>query len=142
MEFATSGEIQRNRINQDTAAALVDNIRTFDERAFESDTTLAQQLVTWMPTSTGKPLGLVLINSEKTCAVCGKTLTIRRDRPASLGIYNDDLGPVPGSHFHKICSSKTCDVTQYYGCYTTGGQSIFNRNWKDLQYSSLTKELT
>ena len=141
VEFATRGKVHRNRIDQDTAAALVENIHEFDERAFESDTILTQQLVTWTPTSTGKPLGLVLITSEKTCAVCGKTPSIRRDRPASITIYDDSLGRVPGSHFHKICSSKTCDVTQYYGYYTTRGQSFFNYNWKSLQYfvsSSLT----
>lgn len=45
VEFATFGKIQRNRIDQDTAAALIDSIGTFDERAFESDTILTQQLV-------------------------------------------------------------------------------------------------
>ena len=36
IEFATAGKIQHNSIDADTAAALVDNIHSFETRAFES----------------------------------------------------------------------------------------------------------
>ena len=48
-----------------------------------------------------RPLGLVLITPEKCCIVCGQKLTLRRDRPASITVYDDNLGPVPGLHFTK-----------------------------------------
>ena len=87
-----------------------------------------------------RPLGLVLITLKKCCIVCGQKLTLRRDRPASITVY-DNLGPVPGSHFHKTFSNRTCNLKQYFGYYTIGSKTIFNANWRDLKYfvsSSLT----
>jgi hypothetical protein len=141
VEFATAGKVQRNSIDSDTAAALIDNVRSFDERAFESDATLVRELLSWTPSMTGKPLGLVLISPVNSCVLCGQRLTLRRDRPASITVYDDNLGPVLGSHFHKICTTKSCKLTQYFGYYTIGSRSIFNDDWKDLTYfvsSSLT----
>ena len=145
VEFATKGKIQRNSINSDTAAALVDNIHSFDERAFESDASLTHELITWTYSKSGshgtRPRGIVLISPEKLCVVCGQNLTLRRDRPSSITIYDDGLGTLPGSHFHKMCTSKTCDLIQYFGYYTTGSKAFFNANWRVLRYfvsSSLT----
>ena len=143
VEFATAGKVQRNLIDPDTAAALMDNIHMFDECAFESDATLTRELLSWKPSMSDarRPLGLILITPEKCCIVCGQKLTLRRDRPASITVYDDNLGPVPGLHFHKTCSNRTCNLTQYFGYYTIGSKTIFNANWRDLKYfvsSSLT----
>ena len=143
VEFATAGKVQRNSIDSDTAAALIDNVRSFDERAFESDAALVRELISWTPSMTGnsKPLGLILISPVSSCVLCGQRLTLRRDRPSSITVYDDSLGPVLGSHFHKICTNNSCKLTQYFGYYTIGSKSIFNDNWKDLAYfvsSSLT----
>ena len=143
VEFATDGKVERNTIDFSTAAALLENIHSFDERAFDTDESLLQQLIGWTP-STGRPLGLVLISPEKYCALCGQALVLRKDRPATIVIYDDRLGPVPGSHFYKTCSSKLCTLTQHYGYYTTGqqpSQVLYNTAWRDLRYfvsSSLT----
>ena len=139
VEFATAGKVQCNSIDSDAVAALVNNIHSFDERAFESDASLTHELISL--TSAGstcgrtRPLGIVLISPEKRCVICGQTLTLRRDRPACITVYDDNLGPAPGSHFHKICTNKMCDLTQYFGYYTTGSKALFNANWRDLEYS-------
>ena len=143
VEFATAGKVERNTIDRDTAAALIENIQSFDARAFHTDESLLQQLIGWTPRP-GKPLGLVLISPEKFCTLCGQALTIRTDRPALIVVYDDHLGPVPGSHFHKDCTNKLCTVTQYYGYYTAGKESSqvsYNTGWETLPYfvsSSLT----
>ena len=136
VEFATAGKVQHNLIDADTVAALMDNIQLFDERAFESDATLTRELVSWKPSMSDarRPLGLVLITPEKSCTICGQKLTLRRDRSASITVYDDNLGPVPGTHFHKICSNRTCNLTPYFGYYTIGSKTIFNANWRDLKY--------
>ena len=140
VEFGTAGRIQRNSIDSDTAAAIVDNIHSFDERAFESDASLTHELIFWTSATSGmaRPLGIVLISPEKCCVICGQTLTLRKDRPACITVYDYNLGPAPGSHF---CTNKTCDLTQYFGYYTTASKTLFNDNWRDLEYfvsSSLT----
>ena len=49
VEFATAGKVQRNSIDSDTAAALLENIHSFDERAFESGACLTHELISWTP---------------------------------------------------------------------------------------------
>lgn len=145
VEFATDGKVKRNSIDTSTAAALVENILSFDKRAFDTDDSLMLELIGWVPsTDQRKPLGVVLISPELCCAICRQELTLRKDRPASVVVYDENLGTVPGSHFHKICHNKRCGVTQYYGYYTIGHESsqvFYNAEWRDLRYfvsSSLT----
>ena len=148
VEFATAGKVQRNSIDADTAAALVENIHTFDQKAFDTDKVLLQELIAWKPVSAGdlfkQPLGIVLISSKHQCELCGEVLSLRKDRPASIVLYDYESGSVPGTHYHKVCSSKICNLTQYYGYYTTGQASskvYFNSDWNSLPYfisSSLT----
>ena len=45
VEFATAGKVLCNLIDPDTEAALMDNIHMLEERAFESDATLTQELL-------------------------------------------------------------------------------------------------
>ena len=149
VEFATAGKVERNAIDADTAAAIVENIHTFDQKAFETDNVLFQQLYAWKPSVSGsgyfdKPLRMVLISPETECVLCGQPLSLRKDRPSSIVVYNDSSGPVPGTHYNKTCTSKVCTITQYYGYYTSGkatSQVFYNSNWKSLPYfisSSLT----
>ena len=149
VEFATAGKVQQNSIDADTAAALVENIHTFDEKAFDTDKALIQELSTWKSSvSVGhtfkQPLGIVLISPKTHCELCGQALALRKDRPSSIVLYDYTSGSVPGTHYHKICTSKICNLTQYYGYYTTGQASshvFFNSDWESLPYfvaSSLT----
>lgn len=94
VEFATAGKVDRNSIDTDTAAALIENIQSFDGRAFETDESLIRQLIGWTP-SAGRPLGIVLISPQVDCPQCGHTLTLRKDRPSSIVVYDENLGSVP-----------------------------------------------
>jgi hypothetical protein len=146
VEFATAGKVQRNSIDADTAAALIENISTFDEKAFDTDKDLVQQLSTWTPTQGrfAKPFGIVLISPKTHCLLCGQALCLRKDRPARIVVYDDFSGTLPGTHYSKTCSSKICTLTQYYGYYTTGkaeSRVFYNSDWKSMPYfvsSSLT----
>lgn len=136
VEFATAGKVDRSSIDTDTAAALIENIQSFDGRAFETDESLIRQLIGWTP-SAGRPLGIVLISPQVDCPQCGHTLTLRKDRPSSIVVYDENLGSVPGSHFHKTCTNRLCTLTQYYGYYTTGtltSQVFYNTDWRVHKY--------
>ena len=91
------------------------------------------------PTSATKPLGIVLISKKKEFVCCKKELIIRKDRPLYVTVYDSNIGPVPGTHFHK-----TCSITQYYGYYSTGedkSQVCYDSDWATNDYfvsSSLT----
>ena len=125
--------IDRNSID---TAALIENIQSFDGRAFETDESLIRQLIGWTP-SAGRPLGIVLISPQVDCLQCGHTLTLRKDRPSSIVVYDENLGSVPGSHFHKTCTNRLCTLTQYYGYYTTGtltSQVFYNTDWRVHKY--------
>ena len=149
VEFATDGKVERNTVDVATATALVENIHMFDEKAFDTDKALIQQLSAWKPSmsqsgSFDKPLGIVLISPNTQCVLCGKALIVRKDRPASVVVYDDIFGSAPGTHYNKACVSKVCTMTQYYGYYTSGqatSQVFYNTDWKTLPYfvsSSLT----
>lgn len=123
VEFATAGKVERNAIDADTA--IEENIHTFDQKAFETDIVLLQQLYAWKPSVSGsgyfdKPLGMVLISRETECLLCGQPLSLRKDRPSSIVVYDDSSGPVSGTHYNKTCTSKVRTITQYYGYYTSG----------------------
>ena len=49
--------------------------------------------------SKSKPFG---ISANIMCTLCCSNLRLRKDRPASIVIYDKDLGRIHGSHFHKI----------------------------------------
>ena len=143
VEFATAGKLHRNSINTATAAALIEIIHTFDEKAFDTDKTLLEQLNVWRPAGFDKPFRVVLVSPQTHCKLCGITVSLRRDRPACVVLYDYASGSIPGTHYHKECTSRICTPTQYYGFYTTGqvSQVFFNSDCKTLPYivsSSLT----
>lgn len=138
VEFAT---IQRNPIDPKVAESLIRNIESFDKAALSDDNSLRTELISWgsghndLPG--GKLLGVVLITKETSCILCGSKLSIRNERPAYISVYDRNIGPVPGMHYHKECTNKQCPVTQYYGYYSTGGarsRVFYNKDWMDYPY--------
>ena len=116
--FATQGK--QSFLTAEQAQVLVENLQELDANAFASDEVLCHELMKFqIPRS--KPLGLLLISTNDKCLLCQSNLQLRKDRPAPVTIYDDSMGTVPGSHFHKFCPSQVCGFTQYYGYYTTGG---------------------
>ena len=85
-----------------------------------------------------------MLVSNKVCVLCKKELVTRKDRPSYITVYDNQLGAVPGMHFHKIYPSKVYCLTQYYGYYSTGGaksQVYYDSDWATNDYfvsSSLT----
>ena len=137
VEFATVGKVERNAIDAITAKSLIDNIEAFDRCALRKDDCLLKELVGWVPTSATKPLGIILISKKKVCLFCKKELVTRKDRPSYVTVYDSHIGPAPGTHFHKICSSKCCTLTQYYGYHSTGGdmsQVYYDSDWATNDY--------
>ena len=139
LEFATKGQEREPAMTSDQAQMLVENMQELDAMAFATDKVLLQDLMQ-LQVSKCKPLGLILISDIKECILCGSTLRTRRDRPASLIVYDKDMGTVPGSHFHKQCTNPTCGCTQYYGFYTIRGEVVFNPNWNSLAYFVSSRE--
>lgn len=67
---------------------------------------------------------------------------IRKGRPATVIVYDDVMGTVPGTHFHKTCSNRACSLTQFYG-YTTAAKSSevhFDVDWTTLPYFVSSRE--
>ena len=57
--------------------------------------------------------------------------------------FDDNMGSIPGTHFHKYCTNRGCGFTQYYRYYTNGGVSweeLFISNWESLQYFVSSRE--
>ncbi len=83
-----------------------------------------------------KPFGVILISSNEYCSICERKLQIRKYRPANVIIYDDVMGAIDGTHYHKTCSNRSSGLIQFYG-YTTAGKSMdvhFDANWESLQY--------
>lgn len=142
VQFATRGKESKSVISADQAKVLIENLHELDAAAFASDRQLFQDLVEFQ-TDTSKPLGVVLISSSEHCLVCESNLKLRKDRPSPVVIYHDDMGTIPGSHYHKYCTNPSCGFVQYYGYYTTGHGMfgvLFNTNWESLPYFVSSRE--
>ena len=46
----------------------------------------------------------ILLSSNDTCVMCHSKLLVQKDRHASIVIYDDRMGTVHGTHFHKYCT--------------------------------------
>lgn len=128
-------------ISIDKFKVLVENLQELDATAFATDKVLLQELMEKQSVK-GKPLGLLLISSNQKCLICKSNLLLRKDRGAPVVIYDDINGSLPGTHFHKYCSNRSCKFTQYYGYYTVGGsnQVFFNSDWESLDYFVSSRE--
>ena len=122
IEFATGQKISTNSITATEAQLFLENWEELDALAFSTDRKLQKQLI-HLTIPSKKPLGLLLISSIAGCTKCGSKLQLRKDRPSSVLIYDEQMGTVPGSHYHKTCSNRACDLTQFYG-YTTAGSDF------------------
>ena len=135
-EFATKNK-GKCSINTETVKVLIENLQVFDSLAFESDQKLFHDL---LEAPLQKPLGLVLMSSHDKCALCESQLRLRKDRPASVVVYDDNMGTIPGSHYHKVCTNRSCSYVQYYGYYTCGSTVHFNADWESLPYFVSSRE--
>ena len=129
-------------ISADIAKTLSENIQSLDAQAFSSDDVLQKELLQ-MPRD--KPLGVVLLSSHDTCVMCHSKLLVRKDRPASIVIYDDRMGTVHGTHFHKYCTNRACGCIHYYGYHTSVkasqcSQVIFENGWESLCYFVSSRE--
>ena len=112
-----------------------------DAKAFANDDKLTRE-ITGIKGANGRPIGIALISPKQYCCVCSGALVLRKDRGASIVVYDERLGPCPGTHFHKICTRKSCTVRQYYGYHSNQEATVvYDDDWKTNQYfvsSSLT----
>ena len=139
LEFATRGEISKSSITPEQIKAITENLQVFNATAFVTDHQLQKELV-FLQIPRKKPLGVILISPENNCLVCGSELKLRKDRSSSIVLYDDCLGTIPGAHFHKFCSRRTCSFVQHYGYYCIESQVIFNQNWNQLSYFISSRE--
>ena len=139
VEFGTQGR-HTEGINVKETKLLFQNMKDLDCTAFATDQELFSELVSLKIGK--KPLGIVLISCNDTCLDCNSKLLLRKDRPAQVIVYDDTMGSVSGSHYHKYCKNRSCGFTQYYGYYTAGGSSnvYYNSNWKSLFYFISSRE--
>lgn len=140
VEFATRTKA-KSTITAAQARVFVENLQELDRVAFSTDRKLLQELLTFnVPNK--KPLGLILISSNDHCIKCGSNLQLRKDRPSSVVIYDEQMGTIPGSHYHKTCANRAWGLTQFYG-YTTAGcdsEIYFNDDWQSLPYFFSSRE--
>ena len=118
----------------------MENLRTLDAKAFSTDQKLLQEL-TQMPVSSrgNKPLGLILLSNKEVCALCGSKLLVRSDKPSTVIAYDNNLGTIPATHFHKYCSKRACPCTQFYGYYTCAdSDTYYNEDCAELPYFMAT----
>lgn len=135
IKFAGNGK-DNPSIDAKTAQLLSENLQELDSRAFASDQDLLTELIQF---PRHKPLGIILMPKNNECTLCGSKLQLRKDKPSSVVIYDDSMGTLPASHFHKVCKNRACGSTQYYGYYTTkNGESahevFYNQWWQSLPY--------
>lgn len=133
VEFATAGEVSKSCITPEQAKVLIENIQALNVAAFQTEHALQKELI-FLSLPGRKPLGIPLISSSSVCLLCGNLLQIRKDRHASVVIYDAKYGTIPGAHFHKFCTKRTCSFIQYYGYYSTHSKVIFNDDWSSLPY--------
>ena len=141
-QFANGGSNVASGLTTDEAKMIAENIQSLDELAFIPDHTLRQEL---MQFPNPKPLGVILISNKDSCQHCLSKLSVRKDRPATITVYDDSMGPVLGTHFRKTCSNRACGYTYYYGYHTTGGSqssshTLYDRDWRTLPYFVSSRE--
>ena len=94
------------------------------------------------PPSSPHPVGVVLISATVKCFLCQRPLSLRADRPSRIVIYDDRLGTLPGTHYHKYCRTPRCTVHQYYRYHTKGnkGELHYDSDWSALPYFVSTQK--
>lgn len=120
-------------------------MQDMDPDSFVSDSDLLQELND-LTIPKCKPYGLVLISAKKTCQKCGSRLLMRKDRPASVIVYDHRMGTTQGTHFTKYCEKQGCHIAQHYGYFTITAETsstptvYFDDDWQDLPYFVSSRE--
>ena len=141
VEFATMGRTRRSAITPEQARVLMDNLKSLDEQAFSTDQQLLQELTHMPIPPENKPLGLILLSRREVCILCGSKLLVKSDKASSVVVYDDNLGTIPATHFHKCCSKRSCSYTQFYGYYTcSDARTYYNADSTELPYFMSTRE--
>lgn len=126
IHFGTKQKGSRNHITPSQAHILFENLRELNSEAFANDQSLLQELSQHQfPPSSSHSLGIVLISPRTECCKCQTPLSLRSDRPSRIVIYDDRLGTLPGTHYHKYCRKPRCQVHQYYGYHTRGDGELY-----------------
>ena len=138
VEFATRNK-EESVEDKETLRLLLNNLKEIDSTTFETDKDLYLRLLDF-PAS--KPLGIVLMPIQNYCILCGNRLVVRKDRSSKVVVYNDDIGTVSGSHYHKICVNRDCGYTQHYGYYTKKGSTkvFYNSDWELLPFFASSRD--
>lgn len=136
IEFATMGKTERSTVTEEQARILIDNLKALDEEAFCTDGKLLRELFTL----SSKPLGIILLSERDFCILCGNRLLVRSDKHSSVIVYDDTLGTIPATHYHKYCSSKSCSCTQFYGYYSISGVTYYGEECMSLAYFVSSRE--
>ena len=117
------------------------NLKSLDEQAFSTDQQLLQELTHMSIPPKNKPLGLILLSQREVYVLCNSKLLVRSDKASSVVVYDDNLGTIPATHFHKCCSNRSCSYTQFYGYYTCSGScTYYNADSIELPYLMSTRE--
>ena len=141
VEFATSGMTTRSAVTPEQARVLMENLKILDKQAFSTDQQLTQELSQMPMPPTNKPLGLILLSPRESCTLCGSKLLVRADKASSVVVYDNNLGTVPATHFHKCCSRRSCPYTQFYGYYTCSDScTYYNDDYRELPFFMSTRE--
>ena len=119
--------------------ALVENLQHLDKDLFLSDKDLMELLVKEKGRD-GKPIGIALISSHKSCQSCGGDLMVKvmvkADHRSHLTLYSDSFGTVTAVHNRKICKNirrGLCNRVQYYGYFSKEtGAITYDTNWREL----------
>ncbi len=129
-------------LSESDVKIAIENLKEMDAAAFSKDSELLAELMKCESGKLSKPLGIVLLSSIQFGRECSKPLLVRKDRPSSIVMYDDILGTVPCTHYHRYCSSRRCDYKQYYGYHTKGGSSevLYDSDWESLPYFVSSRE--
>ena len=132
----------QSSISNSEIRVLMENLKEIDAAVFCTDDKLLQELMKYSTGTSSKPMGLVFLSSIQSCPCCSKPLLIRKDRPSMLVVYDDTLGSVPGTHYHRYCTRRECGYKQYYGYHTKGGSSevFYDPDWESLPYFVSSRE--
>ena len=66
---------------------------------------------------------------------------VRSDKPSSVVVYDESLGTLPATNFHKYCSKRSMLYTQFYEYYTcSDSNTYYNDDSTELDYFMSTRE--
>jgi hypothetical protein len=131
---------REDKLSPDSVRVAMENIKFMNPNAFTMETDMIKELVTMPYGPSKQPLGLQLVQAISECRLCGGKLILRSDRPSRITVYTDSLGTVTANHFHKYCTTKGCNLVQYYGYSKCGSTTQYDNEWHKLPYFISSQE--